>query len=212
MLLLSRTTVAGYHRPHAHWWHWLAVMSLTAGTVLVEGATPSTLSWGGWDGSVRLVQLASGRALAQLELPPMDRATCGEVCTQRDLAFIGSSSGQIHVLALGKSPKGDSVVSLEFQSGLWAHTGPVTCLAACGDCSLLVSGSIDRTAVLWDLNRCDSGRCGCNNHTNADTIPPHRQHTADIIRTFLTPHFLHHHTTLLSPSLATAPAAARIFF
>lgn len=36
---------------------------------------------------------------------------------------------------------------------LYGHTDAVTCLAASPDWSVAVSGSRDRTAIIWDLSR-----------------------------------------------------------
>lgn len=40
---------------------------------------------------------------------------------------------------------------LKQKAALYGHSDAVTCLAACSAYGLLVSGSRDRTAILWDL-------------------------------------------------------------
>ena len=36
---------------------------------------------------------------------------------------------------------------------LRGHDGPIHCLAACKPYSIVVTGSSDRTAIIWDTNR-----------------------------------------------------------
>lgn len=42
---------------------------------------------------------------------------------------------------------------LTIKKNLYGHTEPVTCLAASRAYNLIVSGSRDRTCILWDLSR-----------------------------------------------------------
>ena len=37
---------------------------------------------------------------------------------------------------------------------LRGHDGPINCLAACKPYSVVVTGSSDKTAIIWDTNRC----------------------------------------------------------
>jgi WD40 repeat protein len=45
------------------------------------------------------------------------------------------------------------VKQLLIKKMLYGHTDAVTCLAASPDWSIAVSGSRDRTAIIWDLSR-----------------------------------------------------------
>ena len=43
--------------------------------------------------------------------------------------------------------------SLILRRSLYGHTEPVTCLAASAGYNIIVSGSRDRTCIVWDLSR-----------------------------------------------------------
>ena len=43
--------------------------------------------------------------------------------------------------------------SLILRRSLYGHTEPVTCLAASAGYNIVVSGSRDRTCIVWDLSR-----------------------------------------------------------
>lgn len=55
----------------------------------------------------------------------------------------------MHVWELGK---GRDRQRLQLKRPLYGHTEPVTCLATSAAYNLIVSGSRDRTCVLWDLS------------------------------------------------------------
>jgi WD40 repeat protein len=63
----------------------------------------------------------------------------------------GANDGVVRVWHMRKDgPRGQRRLIL--QEALCAHTGGVTCLAICQTYGIVVSGSEDKTVVLWDLN------------------------------------------------------------
>ena len=51
----------------------------------------------------------------------------------------------------------NSAQSLKYSGSvrhLRGHGGPINCLAACKPYSIVVTGSSDKTAIIWDTNRC----------------------------------------------------------
>ena len=45
---------------------------------------------------------------------------------------------------------------------LRGHDGPISCLAACKPYSIVVTGSADKTAIIWDTNRYSVIETGCS--------------------------------------------------
>ena len=57
------------------------------------------------------------------------------------------------MLRLWRLSRSDGITSMSQTHTLRAHSGPVLCITACKTWSIIVSGSEDGSAVIWDLNR-----------------------------------------------------------
>ncbi|KAF7247392.1 WD repeat- and FYVE domain-containing protein 4 [Varanus komodoensis] len=73
------------------------------------------------------------------------------VCPMPTLLITSGSSSVICAWEL--SVDKDRPACLSLKQLLFGHTRPVTCLAASASYSILVSGSADRSCLVWDLNR-----------------------------------------------------------
>jgi len=58
-----------------------------------------------------------------------------------------------YTVRMWKLTRKDSVVRMEERHIMRAHAGRVLCVAVCRPWAIIVSGSEDGTAVIWDLNR-----------------------------------------------------------
>lgn len=103
------------------------------------------IAWGYADYSIRLVPSDSDRALMVCETPfHQEILTC--VCPTAKTVVTGGANTVVTVWELGKK-------QFTVRQHLYGHTEAVTCLAASASYQILVSGSRDRTAIIWDLAR-----------------------------------------------------------
>ena len=103
------------------------------------------VAWGYADHSIRLVPHDSDRALMVCETPfHQEILTC--VCPTARTVVTGGANTVVTVWELGKK-------QFSVRQHLYGHTEAVTCLAASAGYQILVSGSRDRTAIVWDLSR-----------------------------------------------------------
>ena len=59
----------------------------------------------------------------------------------------------LQVVNVWEFGKGRDKRLLQLRQPLFGHTEPVTCLAASSGYNIIVSGSRDRTVIVWDLSR-----------------------------------------------------------
>lgn len=103
------------------------------------------VAWGYADHSIRLVPHDSDKALMVCETPfHQEILTC--VCPTGRTVVTGGANTVVTVWDLGKK-------QFTIRQNLYGHTEAVTCLAASAGYQILVSGSRDRTAIVWDLSR-----------------------------------------------------------
>lgn len=107
------------------------------------------VSWGHPDRSLRLGLYDSERPIFVWEgcdnLAP-NEILCCTIPNSRTMITAGTAS-VITVWKIEKTRSFNPILNL------YGHVEPVTCLASSQAYSLIVSGSRDRTAIIWDLNR-----------------------------------------------------------
>lgn len=107
------------------------------------------VAWGHADRSLRLGLYESERPIFVWEgcedLAPSDVLCC--TIPNNRIMITGSTDSLITVWKI------DKVKSFSPIMNLYGHTEPVTCLASSQAYSIVVSGSRDRTAIIWDLNK-----------------------------------------------------------
>ena len=94
-----------------------------------------------WPGALSIVEVTTGQTVAEFD---STTSTGNPVVISGDGRLAASSDGEVVRLW--------SVASGEMVGELDGHTGPITSLAFDPIGSQLVSGSLDGTAVIWDLS------------------------------------------------------------
>ncbi|KAN0061326.1 Beige protein-like 1 [Thecaphora frezii] len=107
-----------------------------------------SLSLGHLDGSIRMFGSRDAkRPIAVTEQLTADRVTC--IAQARSKSFIvGSADGTVSVWNIDTANREVTLANV-----LRGHDKSVLCVAASSAWSIAVSGSNDRTAIVWDLNR-----------------------------------------------------------
>ncbi|KFO33980.1 WD repeat- and FYVE domain-containing protein 4 [Fukomys damarensis] len=151
----SQVTVKGSESPKGAIGHIIPteknILAVEKNKVLLPPAWNRTFSWGFDDFSCCLGTYGSDKVLVTFEnLAAWGRCLCA-VCPSPTVIVTAGANAVVCVWELSVvkgRPKG-----LRLQQALYGHTQAVTCLAASVTFSLLVSGSQDRTCILWDLDR-----------------------------------------------------------
>eukprot|EP00094_Tigriopus_californicus_P005213 TCALIF_05026-PB protein Name:"Similar to WDFY3 WD repeat and FYVE domain-containing protein 3 (Homo sapiens)" AED:0.04 eAED:0.04 QI:7/0.93/0.68/1/1/1/16/134/3650 len=128
--------------------------------VLVPGNSNRYLAWGYADQSFRLGNYESDKAVFICEPNYLIGQVLTCVCPNSKVVLTAGTSSVVAVYEYHKKVK-----QLLIKTMLYGHTDAVTCLAASPSWNIAVSGSRDRTAIIWDLSRyCYvkhlSGHCG----------------------------------------------------
>lgn len=139
------------------------ILAVETNKMLLPPHWSRTFSWGFDDFSCCLGNYGSDKILMTFEnLAPWGRCLCA-VCPSPTVIITSGASAVVCVweLSIAKGrPTG-----LRLKQALYGHTQAVTCLAASVPFNLLVSGSQDRTCILWDLDRL----------THVSRLPAHRE-------------------------------------
>ncbi|XP_076980769.1 WD repeat- and FYVE domain-containing protein 4 isoform X3 [Tamandua tetradactyla] len=126
------------------------ILAVEKNKVLLPRLWNRTFSWGFDDFSCCLGSYGSDKILMTFEnLAAWGRCLCA-VGTSPTTIVTSGASAVVCVWELSMT-RGQAK-GLRLKQALYGHTQPVTCLAASVAFSLLVSGSQDRTCILWDLD------------------------------------------------------------
>ncbi|XP_076787562.1 WD repeat- and FYVE domain-containing protein 4 isoform X2 [Arvicanthis niloticus] len=140
-----------------------SILAVEKNKLLMPPLWNRTFSWGFDDFSCCLGSYGSDKILMTFEnLAAWGPCLCA-VCPSPTMIITSGASAVVCVweLSLVKGrPRG-----LKLQQALYGHTQAVTCLTASVTFSLLVSGSQDRTCMLWDLDHLSRVAC----------LPVHRE-------------------------------------
>ncbi|KAM9197870.1 WD repeat- and FYVE domain-containing protein 4 [Dugong dugon] len=138
------------------------ILAVERNKVLLPDLSNRTFSWGFDDFSCCLGTYSSDKVLMKFEnLAAWGRCLCA-VCPSATMVITSGASAVVCVWEL-RSARGQE--GLRLRQALYGHTKAVTCLAASITFSLLVSGSQDRTCILWDLDHL----------THVARLPAHRE-------------------------------------
>lgn len=108
------------------------------------------VSWGHWDQNLRVCSMDFGKLLGVIESTHNDNVTCASMPRNGRLFATGGTAG---VIKLWKKLN-DRSVQMKLYSVLHGHSDSITCLTVSQEWSIIVSGSTDKTCIIWDLNRC----------------------------------------------------------
>ncbi|KAG7214326.1 hypothetical protein INR49_023143 [Caranx melampygus] len=127
------------------------ILAVEQNKVLVPPTWSKTFAWGYADLSCRLANYESDKALVVYEcLSEWGQILCA-ICPNPKLVITGGTSTAICVWETGTSK--ERAKSLALKQALLGHTDAVTCLTASSAYHIVVSGSRDRTCIVWDLNK-----------------------------------------------------------
>ncbi|RWS13484.1 WD repeat and FYVE domain-containing protein 3-like protein [Dinothrombium tinctorium] len=126
------------------------LLAVEQNKVLIPPHYNRYIAWGFADHSLRIGPYESERALYIFEsdlIPPNGEILCGTVPNSRIVITAGTSS----VVSVWKmKPKTNN---LQLMQNLYGHTEAITCLTSSAAYGIIVSGSRDKTCIIWDLNR-----------------------------------------------------------
>ncbi|XP_028980419.2 WD repeat and FYVE domain-containing protein 3 isoform X4 [Esox lucius] len=127
------------------------ILSVEQNKVLQPPHWSKTFAWGYADLSCRLANYESDKAVVVYEcLSEWGQVLCA-ICPNPKLIITGGTSTAICVWETGTSK--ERAKTLTLKQALLGHTDAVTCLTASSAYHIIVSGSRDRTCIIWDLNK-----------------------------------------------------------
>uniref|UniRef100_A0A4W3HF18 WD repeat and FYVE domain containing 3 n=1 Tax=Callorhinchus milii TaxID=7868 RepID=A0A4W3HF18_CALMI len=127
------------------------VLAVEQHKVLIPPTWNKTFAWGYADLSCRVANYESDKALVVYEcLTEWGQILC-TVCPNPKLVITGGTSTAICVWEITTSK--EKAKALTLKQALHGHTDTVTCLTASSAYHIIVSGSCDRTCIIWDLNK-----------------------------------------------------------
>ncbi|XP_077999760.1 WD repeat and FYVE domain-containing protein 3-like [Glandiceps talaboti] len=126
------------------------VLAVEPNKVLIPPSFSRYIAWGYADLSLRMATYDSEKGHTVFEGTQYGEILCA-VCPYSKLLVTGGTSTVVHVWQLRPSKEKSKQLSLK--QALYGHDEPVTCLAASTSYSIIVSGSRDKTCMVWDLNK-----------------------------------------------------------
>lgn len=127
------------------------ILAVEQNKVLIPPAWNKTFAWGYADLSCRLGTYESDKAVTVYEcLSEWGQILCA-VCPNPKLVITGGTSTVVCVWEMGTSK--EKAKPLTLKQALLGHTDTVTCATASIAYHIIVSGSRDRTCIIWDLNK-----------------------------------------------------------
>ncbi|XP_029400885.1 WD repeat and FYVE domain-containing protein 3 [Mus pahari] len=127
------------------------ILAVEQNKVLIPPAWNKTFAWGYADLSCRLGTYESDKAVTVYEcLSEWGQILCA-VCPNPKLVITGGTSTVVCVWEMGTSK--EKAKPLTLKQALLGHTDTVTCATASLAYHIIVSGSRDRTCIIWDLNK-----------------------------------------------------------
>ncbi|KAI5732691.1 hypothetical protein M8J76_003102 [Diaphorina citri] len=123
------------------------VLAVEQNKVLIPPAYNRTVAWGFADHSLRINNYETDKALYICEnVAQLGSEIVACVCASAKLIITAGTSTVVTMWELCNR-------QLKILQCLYGHTDAVTCLAASSAYNLIVSGSRDMTAIVWDLSR-----------------------------------------------------------
>uniref|UniRef100_G3RTL4 WD repeat and FYVE domain containing 3 n=1 Tax=Gorilla gorilla gorilla TaxID=9595 RepID=G3RTL4_GORGO len=127
------------------------ILAVEQNKVLIPPTWNKTFAWGYADLSCRLGTYESDKAMTVYEcLSEWGQILCA-ICPNPKLVITGGTSTVVCVWEMGTSKEKAKTVTLK--QALLGHTDTVTCATASLAYHIIVSGSRDRTCIIWDLNK-----------------------------------------------------------
>lgn len=120
----------------------------------VPSSSPSYASilvtWGFWDNSLLVYSSAHEHDALRLHPHVMDTVNCCECVCNGQIILSGGSAGVLSCWIIVNSLESFVYKKVVHLRG---HDGAIVAMAACQPFSIVVTGSVDRTCIIWDTNR-----------------------------------------------------------
>nr|XP_033713091.1 WD repeat and FYVE domain-containing protein 3 isoform X7 [Tursiops truncatus] len=127
------------------------ILAVEQNKVLIPPTWNKTFAWGYADLSCRLGTYESDKVVTVYEcLSEWAQILCA-ICPNPKLVITGGTSTVVCVWEMGASK--EKAKTLTLKQALLGHTDTVTCATASLAYHIIVSGSRDRTCIIWDLNK-----------------------------------------------------------
>ncbi|KAL4623281.1 WD repeat and FYVE domain-containing protein 3-like isoform X1 [Arapaima gigas] len=127
------------------------VLAVEQNKVLLPPTWSRTFAWGYADLSCRLANYESDKSIVVYEsLSEWGQILCA-ISPSPKLVITAGTSSVVCVWEMGTSK--ERARNLTLRQALLGHTDAVTCLTASSAYRTIVSGSRDRTCIVWDLNK-----------------------------------------------------------
>ncbi|KAK3103345.1 hypothetical protein FSP39_018631 [Pinctada imbricata] len=123
------------------------VLAVEQNKVLIPPTYNKYLAWGFADLSVRIGNYESDKATQVFECLDNGEILCAS-CPNAKIFITGGTSCVVNVWENRQKEK-----KVVFKQPLYGHTETVTCLASSQAYNVIISGSRDRTCIIWDLSR-----------------------------------------------------------
>jgi WD40 repeat protein len=124
------------------------VLAVEQNKALIPPGYSRFIAWGFPDMSIRIGTYDSDKASTVYENTDSGDILCA-VCPNCKLFISAGTNTVVNVWEFGK---GRDRHRLVLKQSLFGHSEAVTCLAASSAYNIIVSGSRDRTCIIWDLN------------------------------------------------------------
>nr|VWO93939.1 G protein beta subunit Gib2 [Ganoderma boninense] len=127
------------------------VMPCPEGTLCVPSRPHEGISWDYSVGSTGALKVLLDRRVSQV----IESAFCScATYADSDTLITGSTDNMVRLWQITRNDRNrEQPVTLQLTHLMRGHTAKVTCITASRSWSLIVSGSKDGSAALWDLNR-----------------------------------------------------------
>ena len=119
--------------------------------LIYSGNNYTFLLWGTWDDALRVCSLDTGKTLSIFKSLHDEQIQCVAAPADDTLCCVGGSSGVLSIFHINKTDKKCPV--LELIARIPGHNAAIASIGVSRSVSLVVTGSEDGTAIVWDLNR-----------------------------------------------------------
>jgi len=153
-------------------------IALGLNKILIYPKAEQFVSWGHWDHSIRICSLDTLKVLSTIDSFHDDNIICGEIPKTGSVFVTGGTACVVTVWDRLRFQKNKSE-QLNLRGFLYGHSDTIQCICVSQEWSVILSGSLDSTCIIWDLNRLSYVR-SLKNHDGPVTAVTISQNTGDI--------------------------------
>jgi WD40 repeat protein len=127
-------------------------IALGPNKLLIYPKAEQFVSWGHWDQALRICSLDTGKLLHVIESYHDDDILTAEITNSGTLLVTGGTANVVKVWKRSRRQK-NKIEKFHLHSTLYGHSQPIQTICASQAWSIVISGSLDQTCIIWDLNR-----------------------------------------------------------